>query len=192
MPQTVVAEPTGVVANQGTIYPGNYYAFTKVGYSTTIWNPVTVDETQGDYYVHGHSVAGSYYIDYYVVIKVQPQDKGLTNIEIKVASSFYYGISAGFLSSASWELQYVILDMTQNPLPIGWSQYEYGDSVSWGAKNYRSYTTPSGTWYPIYDTLFWRDYEEINPYGWTYVGVWIRCALSNSADFYRTSSQQGW
>ncbi|MHA2136055.1 MAG: hypothetical protein ACXAEN_22140 [Candidatus Thorarchaeota archaeon] len=191
LPLQAAADPPGFHADQGTVYPGDFSALVKSGYSSAIWTYVSVNEDYGDFKVHGHSALGSYYIDYVVVIKVKPQDTGLTNIELKVESEFKYGISAGFLSTASWWLQYVVMNMGQNPpLAIGWSSYSLSDSVSWGTKNYQTKST-SSSWKRIYDTLFYQDYEEIDPNDWNYVGVWIRCSLSNVADFYRYASHSG-
>jgi len=187
------SEPPGFMADQGTVYPGDYYTWIKGSYDDGIWNYVDVSESYGDFYLKGASGwTDSDTIEYIVIIKIKPQDTSLTHLKVKVESDFYYGISAGGFCFASWHLEYVVMDMsTSTPYYIGWSVYEAQDSVSGGIKDNQHYSTPD-SWKIIYDEEFYHATpEEIDPYDWNYVGVKIKCSLSGWSDFYRYSGQTG-
>jgi hypothetical protein len=187
------SEPPGFTADQGTVYPGDYYAWIKGSYDDQIWSYVDVSESRGDFYLRGSSGwADGDTIEYIVIIKIKPQDTSLTHVELKVESDFYYGISAELWCSASWHLEYVVMDMsTSTPYYIGWSAYEAEDSVSGGIKDNQHYSTPD-SWKILYDEEFYHATpEDIDPYDWNYVGVKIKCQLSGYSDFYRYSGPTG-
>ena len=191
IPFPAAADPPGIQADSGNVYPGSFFAFIQDGVDYSVWTTATVNQAQGDLYAHGHSIILSHILDYYLVIKIKPQDTSLTHVEIKVSSTFYYGISASF-GEAIWSLQYVVMDMSGGrPLPIGWSQYGAQDFVQFGVKDYQSYSTPSSSWKLLYDTTRCVNLYVINPNGWTYVGVWLRCRLDGISDFYQTTACSG-
>jgi len=186
------SEPPGFIADEGTVYPGDYYAWIRGSYSSSIWDYVSVSESYGDYYLHGHSKWWqSDTIEYIVIIKIKPADSSLSHVKISVAATFEYGISAGLFAETSWFLEYVVMDMSQStPYIIGWSEYTHGDYVSNYRKNNRLYSTPTD-YEILYDTMYLDEPEEIDPYDWNYIGIRLECKLSNIAYFYRDDFDVG-
>ena len=107
----------------------------------------------------------------------------------KVDAAFHYGISASFLSSALWEVYYIVLDM-DNEWPDAWSEIPRSDCVVMNYKNYQHSYMPD-TYYELYDSLNYNNYYEFSPSTWEYVGVFVNMKLTNDADFYRYSEGSG-
>ncbi len=193
-PVEALHDPPGTQARTGTIYSGNskMVAFVVSGYSSTIWTTVDVDEYKGDLDIHGHMDMGlAQYVDFYCLIKVKPADSTYKYLELSIDADFQYAISAAFGASASWTVQYVVVDMGQNP-PVrrGWSSYTDGDSVSWGYKDNQDWDSTTA-YKELYDGTDYEDYYEFSTSNWYYVGVWVRCGLYMNSDFYKTTQQQG-
>ncbi|MHA2067497.1 MAG: hypothetical protein ACXABY_24280 [Candidatus Thorarchaeota archaeon] len=198
MPKPVSAvphDPDGEQANSGTWEDGDFIAFVLDGYDDDIWTYVNAYDYYGDFYVKGESDywGGPYIVDYYCLIKIRPADSSHKYLQLATDAWFHYGLSTIFAGSiAKWSLQYVVLDMGQNP-PIrrGWSSYNPYD-WTWGMMaKYNKHFHTSASYMYIYDTLFYGNYYEFTTSQWYYVGIWIRCELWNFAEFFRYSQGQG-
>ncbi|TXT57589.1 MAG: hypothetical protein BAJATHORv1_10291 [Candidatus Thorarchaeota archaeon] len=194
-PVAALHDPTGIQANSGTVYSGSaqMVAFVKSGYDSNVWTYVSAHEYNGDFDFHGDRDGGigTAYLEFYCLIKIKPADSSHKYLQLSIDADFLYGISSGWLSVASWEAYWVVVDMGQStPIVRGWSSYHPGDSVSWSQKNSQSWSSSTG-YKDIYDSLYFNDYYEFSTSQYYFVGIWLRAGLSGFSEFYKTSWPNG-
>ena len=164
--------------------------YVSTGYSGAIFTSVSTN-IYGDLRVKGHSALGSYTLEYFCLIKVMPVSDNKHFLNISSGGTFLYGISAGFLSSASWEFSYVVVSEDTGAV-IGESWYKESDSVSFSYKDNQEWS-PDGQEWVLYEregfvTSTGYYFENTQ---WYYVGIKITLYLANYADIYKTTTQLG-
>jgi len=165
-----------------TFFTGDLQSYTK--------SLVSSGDNMGDFTVKGtHAGFGAIYLNYYCLLAVQPLTKPYCHIRSNFI--YYYGISAGFLSVASWFMEYIAVDDDLNVLAKS-SGHVHGDSVSFSYKNNMHQDGPDAY------TVLWEDYSypEPTPFTfrtdtWYYIGIHIQICLSGFSDIYRYANQVG-
>jgi hypothetical protein len=194
LPVQALHDPDGTQANSGTLYDGEFIAWVTSGYDSSVWTYVSCYDYYGDLYISGTTSQKytNHYLDYYCVIKIKPADSSHKYLEISTDAWFHYGLSCGwFLSSASWSLEYVVMNMDQTPYREGFADYSLGDSAAWPNQIENAHKQTSSSYYSIYTTIQCSTLKEFSTDTWYYVGIHITANLGGDAEFYRYDWHNG-